>query len=94
MVVVLAGFVAILVGLWLVVINYKVATDAVAILGVLTTAIAAVAGTFFGMAIGQQGTSSANKERAVAEAGKDAAQAQALRFAAHMDPDIARRLVD
>ncbi len=94
LIVVIAGFVAILFGLWLVVINYKTATDATAVLGIITTAVAGLGGAFFGVAIGQQGTASANKERAAAEAGKDEAEKRALRFAAHMDPAVARRLVD
>lgn len=94
LIVVIAGFVAILFGLWLVVVNYKTATDATAVLGIITTAVAGLGGAFFGVAIGQQGTASANKERAAAEAGKDEAQRRALRFAAHMDPAVARRLVD
>jgi uncharacterized membrane protein YccF (DUF307 family) len=92
--VVLAGFVSILIGLWLVVINYKTAADAMAILGIVTTAIAGVGGTVFGVAIGQLGVSSANKQRAAAEAAKDEAQAKTLKFAAYMDPTVARRLVE
>jgi hypothetical protein len=92
MTVVLAGFVAILLSV-AIVLNYKVA-DASAILGTIITAIAGLGGAFFGVAIGQQGTNTANKERAASEASKDAAQAQTLRFAAYMDPEIAKRLVE
>jgi hypothetical protein len=94
LIVVVAGFVAILFGLWLVVINYKTASDATAILGIITTAIAGLGGAFFGVAIGQQGTSSANKERASAEVAKDEAQMRTIKFAANMDPAVARRLVE
>jgi hypothetical protein len=94
LIVVLTGFVAILVGLLIVVLNYRTATDSTAILGVITTAIAGLGGAFFGVAIGQQGTATANRERSVAEAGKDAAQMRALRFAANMDPVVASRLVE
>lgn len=94
LIVVVAGFVAILIALWLVVINYHVAADATSILGIITTAIAGLGGAFFGVAVGQQGTASANKERAAAEASKEAAYKQTLRFAAHMDPSVAKRLVD
>jgi hypothetical protein len=94
LIVVLTGFVAILVGLLIVVLNYRTATDATAILGVITTAIAGLGGAFFGVAIGQQGTATANRERTVAEAGKDEAQMRALRFAANMDPAVASRLVE
>ena len=94
LIVVVAGFVAILLGLWLVVINYKTAADATAILGIITTAIAGLGGAFFGVAIGQQGTSSANKERANAEVAKDEAQMRTIKFAANMDPAVARRLVE
>jgi hypothetical protein len=94
LIVVVAGFVAILLALWLVVVNYHAATDATAILGIMTTAIAGLGGAFFGVAVGQQGTVSANKERAAAVAAKDDAFRQTLRFAAHMDPSVAKRLVD
>jgi hypothetical protein len=94
LVVVVAGFVAIMIALWLVVINYHAAADATAVLGIVTTAIAGLGGAFFGVAVGQQGTASANKERAAAVAAKDEAFRQTLRFAAHMDPSVAKRLVD
>jgi hypothetical protein len=94
MLVVVAGFVAILVGLWIVVINFHTAADATATFGIVTTAIAGFGGAFFGFAMGQQGTASANKERAAAEAAKDEAQMMSIRFAANMDPEIARRLVE
>jgi len=93
LIVVLAGFVAILIGLWFVVINYKVASDATAVLGVITTAIAGLGGAFFGVAIGQQGTANANKERTAAEAGKDAAQMRAERYLAYLEPNVAKTLV-
>lgn len=93
LIVVLAGFVAILIGLWFVVINYKVASDATAVLGVITTAIAGLGGAFFGVAIGQQGTANANKERSAAEAGKDAAQMRAERYLAYLEPNVAKTLV-
>ncbi len=93
LIVVLAGFVAILIGLWFVVINYKVASDATAVLGVITTAIAGLGGAFFGVAIGQQGTANANKERTAAEAGKDAAQLRAERYLAYLEPNVAKTLV-
>ena len=91
---VVAGFFAILVALWLVVVNYHAASDATAVLGIITTAIAGLGGAFFGVAVGQLGTATANKERAVAVAAKDEAFRQTLRFAAHMDPSVAKRLVD
>jgi hypothetical protein len=93
-IVVVAGFVAILIALWLVVINYKVASDATAVLGIVTTAIAGLGGAVFGVTIGLQGTWSANRERAAAAAAKDEAVQQTIRFAAHMDPVVARRLVE
>jgi hypothetical protein len=94
LIVVVAGFVAIVFALWLVVINYHAAADATAVLGIVTTAIAGLGGAFFGVAVGQQGTVSANKDRAAAVAAKDEAFRQTLRFAAHMDPSVAKRLVD
>jgi hypothetical protein len=94
LIVVVSGFVAILLALWLVVINYHAASDATAILGIITTAVAGLGGAFFGVAVGQQGTVSANKDRAAAEAAKDEAFHQTLRFAAHLDPSVAKRLVD
>jgi len=93
LIVVVAGFAAILVALWLVLIN-KTGNDATAILGVITTAVAGLGGAFFGVTVGQQGTTSANRERAAAEAAKDAAQMRTIKFAAYMDPAVGRRLVD
>jgi hypothetical protein len=94
MLVVLGGFVAILIALWLVVINYDKSADATAVLGAITTAIAGLGGAFFGITVGQQGTASANKQRAVAEAAKDEAQMRTIKFAANMDPNVARRLIE
>ncbi len=94
LIVVVSGFAAILIALGLVLIGNKAGTDATAILGVITTAIAGLGGAFFGVTVGQQGTTSANKERAAAEAAKDEAQMRTIRFAAHMDPEVGRRLVD
>jgi hypothetical protein len=94
LIVVVTGFVAIVIALWLVVINYHAAADATAVLGIVTTAVAGLGGAFFGVAVGQQGTVSANKDRAAAVAAKDEAFRQTLRFAAHMDPSVAKRLVD
>jgi hypothetical protein len=97
LIVVLAGFVAILFSLVVVLVSYKSASDATsatAILGVITTAIAGLGGAFFGVAVGQQGTANANRDRIAAEAGKDQAQMRTLKFAANMDPTVARRLLD
>lgn len=94
LIVVVAGFAAILIALCLVLINNKVGDSATAILGIITTAIAGLGGAFFGVTVGQQGTSSANKERAAAEAAKDAAQMRTIKFAAYMDPAVGRRLVE
>jgi hypothetical protein len=93
LIVVVAGFAAILVALWLVLIN-KAGNDATAILGVIATAVAGLGGAFFGVTVGQQGTTSANRERAAAEAAKDAAQMRTIKFAAYMDPAVGRRLVE
>jgi hypothetical protein len=94
MIVVIAGFVAILIGLFLVLLNVKAGSDATAILGMITTAIAGLGGAFFGVTVGQQGTTSANKERAAAEAAKDEAQMRTIKFAAYMDPVVGRSLVE
>jgi hypothetical protein len=94
LVVVVAGFAAILIALLLVLINNKVGDNATAILGIITTAIAGLGGAFFGVTVGQQGTASANKERAAAEAAKDAAQMRTIKFAAYLDPAVGRRLVE
>lgn len=93
LIVVVAGFVAILIGLSLVLIN-KSGNDAAALLGVITTSVTGLGGAAIGFAVGQQGTSSANKERAAAEAAKDAAQMRTIKFAAYMDPAVGRRLVE
>jgi len=93
-IVVLAGFLVILVGLFVVILNYKTSAEAMPVFGILTTIVGALGGAVFGVAFGLHGTGSANKERKAAEEGKDAAHAQALRFAAYMDPEVAKRLVD
>ncbi len=94
LIVVVLGFAAILIGLVVVLINVKAGSDATALLGVVTTAIAGLGGAFFGIAIGQHGTASANRDRAAAEAAKDEAQMRTIRFAANMDPSVGRRLVE
>jgi hypothetical protein len=93
MIVVVAGFVTILIGLAAVLIA-KPTSDPTAILGIVTTAIAGLGGAFFGVTVGQQGTATANKERAAAEAAKDEAQMRTIKFAAYMDPAVGRRLVE
>jgi hypothetical protein len=93
LIVVVAGFVAILIGLTLVLLN-KTGNDATAVLGLITTSITGLGGAAIGFAVGQQGTSSANKERAAAEAAKDAAQMRTIKFAAYMDAAVGRRLVE
>ena len=94
LIVVVTGFVAILIALCLVLINTKVGDSATATLGIITTAIAGLGGAFFGVTVGQQGTASANRERAAAETAKDAAQMRTIKFAAYLDPAVGRRLVE
>jgi hypothetical protein len=93
-IVVIAGFVAILIALFLVLINVKAGSDETAILGVITTTIAGLGGAALGVTAGQQGTALANKERAAAEAAKDEAQMRTIKFAAYMDPNVGRGLVE
>lgn len=94
LVVVVAGFAAILIALFLVLINNKVGDSATAILGLITTSITGLGGAAIGFAVGQQGTSSANNERAAAEAARDEAQMRTIKFAAYLDPAVGRRLVE
>jgi hypothetical protein len=93
MIVVVAGFITIAIGLAMVLIA-KPTSDPTAILGIVTTAIAGLGGAFFGVTVGQQGTMTANKERAAAEAAKDVAQMRTIKYAANMDPAVGRRLVE
>ena len=98
MIVLLVGFGAVLLALWLVVINSnqgagKGLTDPAGLLGMVAIAIAGLGGAFFGGALGLQSTLNANKERAAAEAAKDAVQARAERYLAYLDPEVARNLV-
>lgn len=90
----MAGFAAILIALFLVLINNKVGDSATAILGLITTSITGLGGAAIGFAVGQQGTSSANNERAAAEAARDEAQMRTIKFAAYLDPAVGRRLVE
>lgn len=92
LIVVIAAFLSMLFALWLVLVNYK-ATGATTYLGGIMTAIAGLGGTFVGVAIGQQGTAGANRERANAEARMEEAQMRAERYLANLDPGIARTLV-
>jgi hypothetical protein len=100
LIVVVAGFVAILIALWLIVINADTSntgstrglSDPAAFMGMVSIAIAGLGGAFFGVALGLQGVVNANKERAAAEAAKDAVQLRAERYLAYLEPEIARTL--
>jgi len=72
LIVVVAGFVAILIALWLIVINANTSntssnakglSDPAAFMGMVAIAIAGLGGAFFGVALGLQGVVNANKER-------------------------------
>jgi hypothetical protein len=97
--VVVTGFVAILLALIVVVLNSngsgtaKGLADPAGLLGMVAIAIAGLGGAFFGVALGLQGVVNANKERAAAEAAKDAVQMRAERYLAYLEPDVARTLV-
>ena len=99
LVVVVVGFVAILIALFLVVINSnptdtsKGLADPTAFLGMVAISIAGLGGAFFGVTLGLQGTASANKERAAAEAAKDAVQLRAERYLAYLDPEVAKEVI-
>lgn len=100
LVVVLVGFATLLVSLWLIVINSnptgtsKGLSDPTAFLGMVAITVAGLGGAFFGVALGLQGVANANRERAAAEAAKDAVQKRAERYLANLEPSIARNLVD
>ena len=102
LIVVVAGFVAILIALWLIVINANTSntssnakglSDPAAFMGMVAIAIAGLGGAFFGVALGLQGVVNANKERAAAEADKDAVQMRAERYLAYLEPEVAKTLV-
>jgi hypothetical protein len=99
LIVVVAGFVAILIALFLIVINSnpngtsKGLSDPTAFLGMIAIAIAGLGGAFFGVTLGLQGVVAANKERAAAEAAKDAVQQRAERYLAYVEPEVAKNLV-
>ena len=101
LIVVVAGFVAILIALWLIVINANTSntssnakglSDPAAFMGMVAIAIAGLGGAFFGVALGLQGVVNANKERAAAEAAKDVVQLRAERYLAYLEPEIAKSL--
>ncbi len=100
LIVVVAGFVAILIALWLIVINADTSntggtrglSDPAAFMGMVAIAIAGLGGAFFGVALGLQGVVNANKERAAAEAAKDVVQLRAERYLAYLEPEIAKTL--
>jgi Co/Zn/Cd efflux system component len=95
LIVVVTGFAAILIALCLVVLNTdaKKVTDPAPLLGMIAIAVAGLAGAFLGVALGLQGTINANKERAAAEAAKDAVQMRAERYLAYLEPSVAKTLV-
>jgi hypothetical protein len=99
LIVVVSGFVALLIALWLIAVNAspsdasKGLTDPSAFLGMIAIAIAALAGAFFGVTLGLQGVTAANKERAAAVAARDAVQVRAERYLAYLEPDVAKNLI-
>ena len=99
LVVVIAGFVALLIALWLIVINSnpsdtsKGLADPTAFLGLIAIAIAALAGSFFAVAVSWQAVRIANKERAAAVAARDAVQLRAERYLAYLEPEVAKNLI-
>jgi hypothetical protein len=62
-VIVLAGFVGILIALWLVLGRFADAKDVTSIMAPITTAIAGLGGAFFGVNLGQQGKEKAEDDR-------------------------------
>jgi hypothetical protein len=94
-----AGFVAILIALVVVVANSnptsttKGLADPAAFLGMVAIAIAAICGACVGATLGLQGVISANRERAAAEAAREAVQIRAERYLAYLEPEIAKNLV-
>ena len=100
LIVVIVALVALLLSLALIVANSnptgtsKGLSDPAAFLGIAATAIAGLGGAFFGMALGLQGVTNANRDRAAAEAAKDAVQRRAERYLANLEPSIARNLVE
>jgi hypothetical protein len=97
--VVVAAFVLILIALLVVVVNSngvgtdKGLADPAGLLGMVAIAIVGVGGAIVGFALGMQFVINANKERAAAEAAKDAVQQRAERYLAYLEPDIAKTLV-
>jgi len=73
--------------------NAKGLSDPAAFMGMVAIAIAGLGGAFFGVALGLQGVVNANKERAAAEADKDAVQMRAERYLAYLEPEVAKTLV-
>jgi hypothetical protein len=94
---VIAGLLVLLVVVLLIVVNAtnlkNQGADSIGYLAVAAVAVVGMVGPFFGVAIGLQFMSGANKERAAAEAGKDAVQLRAERYLAYLDPETAKTLV-
>jgi hypothetical protein len=90
--IVIIGFAAILVSLWLVLGRFSDAKDVTTILGPITTAIAGLGGAFFGVSLGQQGKEKAEQARDQAEQAKDKAQQRAEMYLAQLPPEIGQQI--
>jgi hypothetical protein len=90
--IIILGFLAILVSLWLVLGKFTDAKDVTTILGPITTAIAGLGGAFFGVSLGQQGKEKAEQARDQAEQAKDKAQQRAEMYLAQLPPEIGQQV--
>ena len=94
---VVAGLIVLLAVVMLIVLNATnlktQGADSIGYLAVAAVAVVGIVGPFFGVAMGLQFMAGANKERAAAEAGKDAVQLRAERYLAYLEPEVAKTLV-
>jgi hypothetical protein len=91
-VIVLIGFGAILVALWIVTGKFADAKDVSSVLAPITTAIAALGGAFFGVSLGQQGKEAAEQGREKAEEDRSKAQKRAEMYLARLPADVGQEV--
>jgi mRNA-degrading endonuclease toxin of MazEF toxin-antitoxin module len=90
--IILVGFGAILVALWIVTGKFADAKDVGSVLAPITTTIAALGGAFFGVSLGQQGKEKAEQGREKAEDDRSKAQQRAEMYLARLPPDVAQEV--
>jgi hypothetical protein len=90
--IIVIGFAAILIALWIVVGRFTEAKDVTSILAPITTTIAGLGGAFFGVSLGQQGKEQAEQGRQKAEDDRSKAQQRAEMYLARLPPEVGQEV--